>query len=532
MIINSSLNKNSERYRLNHAQNIALVNELKTREKNAQTKGTEKAIAKFRAKGKMLPRERIATLMDPASSFLEFSSLAASGLYDDEFIGASCITGLGVVSGVECVILSSDPLLKGGASNPMTVEKYLRAQEFARVNHLPCLHLTESAGANLMFAGDVFVPGGKIFCNITRASARGETQIALVFGSSTAGGAYIPGLCDHVVMVKNEAMVYLGGPPLVKMATGEESTDEELGGALMHNSQSGVADYLAENDADALRIGRDIIAALKWTKNLSLCPSQLPREPLYPSDEILGIVSPDPRYPYDVREVIARLVDGSEFDEFKALYGTTIVCGTAHINGYTVGLIANNGILFSESSLKAAHFIQLCNQKNIPLVYLSNISGFMVGKKYEAEGIIKHGAKMINAVANATVPQLTVIIGGAHGAGYYAMCGRPFNPRYIVAWPCSKTSVMGPDQGAGVMAFVRRQALEKAGEKWSAEDEENYKAPIREMFAEQSSPYHATGRLYDDGIIDPRDTRSALTLVLSACAHAPIAKAKFGVFRM
>lgn len=530
--LKSQIDPHSEHFKENYKANLKLVNELLEKIDQAQNNGSERAIAKFRKQGKLLTRERIETLLDPGSPFLEFSSLAAIGLYDDQFVGASCVTGIGIVSGIECMIMSSDPLIKGGASNPMTVQKYLRAQEFSIENRLPCLHLVESAGANLMYAGEVFVPGGQIFRNITKSSALRIPQVALVFGSSTAGGAYIPALSDHVVMVKDAAMIYLGGPPLVKMATNEIATDEELGGAQMHNEISGVADYLAQNDEDAIRIGRDIMSHLNWHKTDSIKPAQKSKPPLYDADEILGIVSPDPRHPFDVKEVIARLVDGSELNEFKALYGDTLVTGFAHINGYKVGIIANNGILFSESSLKACHFIQICNQRKIPLVYLSNISGFMVGKKYEEGGIVKHGANMINAVTNATVPQITIVIGAAHGAGYYAMCGRPFNPRFIASWPCSKTSVMGPDQGAGVMAQIKRAALEKRGEKWSLEEEEQYKAPIRFMFEEQSSPYYATGRLYDDGMIDPRKTREVLTMILSAAANSEIFEARYGVLRM
>ncbi|MBF0105098.1 MAG: hypothetical protein HQM16_07190 [Deltaproteobacteria bacterium] len=530
--IKSTIDKNAERYRLNYEANIKLIDELNNKITRAQNCGSEKAIAKFKKQGKLLTRERIEALLDTGSPFLEFSPLAAIGLYNDEFIGASCVTGIGCVCGVECMIMSSEPLVKGGASNPMTVQKYLRAQEFAMQNRLPGIHLVESAGANLMYAGDVFVPGGGLFRNITKSSALKIPQVALVFGSSTAGGAYIPALSDHVVMVKDAAMIYLGGPPLVKMATNEISTDEELGGAQMHNTVSGVADYLAENDADAILLGRRIVGNLGWRKTNSIVPEHEPRQPLYDRNEILGIVSPDPRYPFDVKEVIARLVDGSDMEEFKPLYGTTLVTGFAHINGYLVGIIANNGILFSDSSQKAAHFIQLCNQRKIPIIYLCNITGFMVGKKYEEGGIVKHGANMINAVTNATVPQITIVIGAAHGAGYYAMCGRPYNPRFIASWPCSKTSVMGPEQGAGVMATVRRAALEKEGKVWTTEEEEQYKAPIKYMFEEQCSPYHATGKLYDDGIIDPRKTREVITIILSAAANAEIPDANYGVFRM
>lgn len=530
-IIETKIDTSSVLYQKNYETNLKLISELNQNLEKARMSGSKKAVAKFKEQGKLLTRERLDALLDLGSSFLEFSPLAGMGLYDNQFIGASCVTGLGVVSGIECVILSSDPLVKGGAINPMTLKKYLRAQEYAMENHLPAIHLTESAGGNLMFAGDVFVPGGEVFRNITRSSGMGLPQICLVFGSSTAGGAYIPGLSDHVVMVRDAAKVYLGGPPLVKMATNEITNDEELGGALMHNQKSGVADYLADHDEDAIRIGRSIVKNLNWRIPT---PPHLAKvhAPRYDANEILGIVSPDPKQPYDVREVIARLVDDSDLDEFKPYFGKTLITGFARINGFLVGMIANNGILFSQSANKACHFIQLCNQRKIPIVYLVNVTGFMVGKEYEEGGIVKHGANMINAVSNSTVPQFTIIMGAAHGAGYYAMCGRSFNPRYIAAWPCSKTSIMGPEQGAGVMALVKREAMEKEGLTWTLDEEEEFKAPIRHMFIEQSSPYFSTGRLYDDGIIDPRHTRDALTMVISASLNKEIDTPKYGVFRM
>ncbi len=531
-VIKSQIDITSQSFQENLKANLALLEELNQKLKQALTP-PEKAAAKFRKAGKLLTRERVNLLLDPKSPFLEFSPLAATGMYDDEYPGASCVTGIGVVAGVACMILSSDPLIKGGASNPMTVQKYLRAQEYAFENNLPCIHLVESAGANLMYAGEVFVPGGEIFYNITRASAHKQPQIAVVFGSSTAGGAYIPALCDQIVMVKDKAMIYLGGPPLVKMATGEDATDEELGGALMHNQVSGVADYLAADDTEAIAIAREIVSHLNTKFFLTGCDAGEIKKPLYSADEILGIVSPDPRHPYDIREILARIIDGSELDEFKPLYGTTLITGFARVNGFHVGIIANNGILFSESSLKGCHFIELCEQRRIPIIYFSNISGFMVGKKYEQGGIVKHGADMINAVTNATVPQITIINGGAHGAGYYAMCGRPFHPRYVASWPCSKTSVMGPEQAAGVMAQIQKTKLEKEGITMSAEDEETLKAPIRAMFAEQGSPYFATARLYDDGIIDPRATREVLTIVLATTIPTmKKERGNFGVFRM
>ena len=526
--LNSNTDPNSEQYKKNYKANLALVNELNEKLDQAQNQASDKAIQKFKKANKLLTRERIEKLLDPGSYFLEFSPLAAIDL-PDQFTGASCVTGLGVVSGKQVIIFSSDPLVKGGAISPLSIEKYLRAQEIALENKLPCIHLVESAGANLNFAGEVFIPGGRIFRNITQASAQGIPQIGIVFGSSTAGGAYIPALCDYVVMVKNQARMYLGGPPLVKLATNEDVTDEDLGGADMHSSISGVSDYLAENDQEAIVLAREIVETLNITSKNETPDNIIP--PAFDSDELLGIVSPDPRHPFDVREVLARILDGSALDEFKKEYGDTLVTGFAKLHGYPVGVIANNGILFSDSAKKACHFIELCNQRNTPIIYFSNVSGFMVGKEYEQGGIVKHGANMINAVANSRVPQFTVIIGGAHGAGYYAMCGRPFNPRYLITWPCSKTSIMGPEQGAGVLSIVRKASLAKEGKTLSAEEEEQFKEPIRQMFEAQCSPYHATAKLHDDGIIDPRLTRNALGIALSACQVTLKDKKNYGIFR-
>ncbi|MCP5464403.1 MAG: methylcrotonoyl-CoA carboxylase [Deltaproteobacteria bacterium] len=534
-LIKSQIDKRSQNYTRNVEENNKLIAEWEKKTQATIHNGKERTIKKFRDAGKLLPRERLDALLDPGSPFLELSTLAGITVYDDELVGASLITGVGFIEGRAVMVYCADPLVKGGSSTPITIKKYLRAQEFALQFKLPGVHLVESAGANLMYAGEVFVPGGEIFKNITRHSAKGLPQISVVFGSSTAGGAYIPALCDEVIMVKDQAMIYLGGPPLVKWATQEIATDEELGGAQMHTQESGVSDQLANDDAHGIMLARESVKSLPPSE-LNFSAHTEHQEPLYANEELLGIVSSDPRFPFDCKEVIARLVDGSDFDEFKPLFGTTLVTGFAKIHGLSIGIIANNGILFSESALKATHFIELCEQRRIPLVYLSNVSGFMVGKEYERGGIVKHGAKMINAVSNATVPQFTIIIGGAHGAGYYAMCGRPFEPAYIGAWPNSKTSIMGPDQGAGVLAEIRKKAVEAAGETWTSEMEENYKAPIKHMFAEQASPYYATGRLYDDGIIDPRRTRMTLALLLGL--SQPLLKEKvadqmrFGTFRM
>ncbi len=475
----------------------------------------QKIVDRFRAKGKLLPRERVELLLDPGAPFLELSPLAGYGMYHDESPGGSVIAGLGSVSGRACMVIANESTVKGGAFYPATMRKMLRAQTVARENRLPCVMLVESAGANLIYQTELFADqGGRVFANQTRMSADGIPQVALVFGSSTAGGAYLPGMCDYTVLVRGQAAVFLGGPPLVKMATGEVADEESLGGAEMHARVSGVADYLAEDDRDALRIGREILQGLPGSPRAQR--ARAPQPPAYPADDLLGLVSADPRIPFDMREVIARLVDGSDWLEFKPNYGETLVCGQGFVDGFPLGIIANNGVLFSESANKAAHFIQLCCQAGTPILYLQNITGFMVGTEAERDGIIKHGSKMINAVANACVPQYTILVGGSYGAGNYAMCGRSLDPRFLWSWPGSQVAVMGADQAAGVLAMVGK----------AAEGEE-----MRSRFAEESSAYYATARLWDDGILDPRDTRQVLSLVLQLNPPGPSAP-RFGTFRM
>jgi 3-methylcrotonyl-CoA carboxylase beta subunit len=501
--------------------------------------GGEKARSKHTERGKLLPRERISALLDPGSPFLELSSLAAHGMYDDAAPGAGLVTGIGRVHGQEVVVVANDATVKGGTYFPVTVKKHLRAQEIALENRLPCVYLVDSGGAFLPLQDEVFPDKehfGRIFYNQARLSARNIPQVAVVMGSCTAGGAYVPAMCDESIIVREQGTIFLGGPPLVKAATGEVVDAEALGGAEVHTSISGVADHLAENDAHALQIARDVLAHLNRKKTLPLAV-QPAREPLYPAEELYGIVPKDTRKPFDIREVIARLVDGSEFQEFKARYGKTLVTGFAHIHGYPVGIVANNGILFSESALKGAHFIELCNQRGIPLVFLQNITGFMVGRKYENAGIAKDGAKMVTAVACSHVPKFTVVIGGSFGAGNYAMCGRAYGARFLWMWPNARISVMGGEQAASVLATVKRDGLEAAGKAWSADEEEAFKAPIREQYERQGHPYYATARLWDDGIVDPADTRRVLGLALSAALNAPIepdadGAGAFGVFRM
>ncbi|MCL4254726.1 MAG: methylcrotonoyl-CoA carboxylase [Anaerolineae bacterium] len=513
--IQSKINTNDPDYQANYDHNCQLLETLSQRQAKVRQGGSERARQRHIERGKLLPRERVELLLDPNTPFLELSTLAAHGMYNDEAPGAGVITGIGIVNGVECVISANEATVKGGTTYPMSLEKSLRAQEIASTNRLPTVYLVESGGANLPHQADIFVPGGKGFCNQARMSGAGIPQISLVFGNSTAGGAYVPGLSDFTVFVRNKAMAFLGGPPLVKMATGEEVEEEALGGTDMHARTSGLVDYVAEDDADAIRIGRDIVGTLNWRK---FSPSDLraPEPPAYDPDELLGIVPIDTiRKPLDMREVIARIVDGSRFFEFKPDYGNTLVCGHAHINGYPVGILANNGILFSESAQKATQFIQLCNHSRTPLVYLQNITGFMVGQKYEEGGIIKHGSLMINAVANSTVPQFTVLIGGAYGAGYYAMCGRPYDPRLIFAWVTSRTAVMGAEQAAGVLGIVQESSAKSKGETPDPQQIEFMKMMVRQKFEEESDPYFGTARLWDDGLIDPRDTRMALTVGLS-----------------
>jgi 3-methylcrotonyl-CoA carboxylase beta subunit len=533
--IHSKINPNSADFKENYRHNQALVQQLEDRQSTVRQGGSERARQKHIERGKLLPRERVQLLLDPNTPFLELSTLAAWEMYNNETPGAGVITGVGQVNGVEVMISCHEATVKGGTTYPMSLQKSLRAQEIALENRLPMIYLVESGGANLPHQAEVFVPGGRGFANQTKMSALGLPQIALVFGNSTAGGAYVPGLSDYTVFVRNRAMAFLGGPPLVKMATGEEVEEEVLGGAEMHARLSGLADYIAEDDADAIRIGRNIVGHLNWQKTIRASCRE-PRPPHYNADELLGIVPVDTiRKPLDMREIIARIVDASEFDEFKPDYGNTLITGHAHINGFPVGILANNGILFSESANKAAQFIQLCNHSRTPLIYLQNITGFMVGQKYEEGGIIKHGSKMINAVANSTVPQFTVLIGGAYGAGYYAMCGRPYDPRFLFAWPTSKTAVMGAEQAAGVLGIVQENAARSRGLEPDMAQIEQMKFMVKYKFEEESDPYYGTARIWDDGIIDPRDTRDALTIALSVSYNhnwVEEDKPRYGNFRM
>ncbi len=533
-ILKSKTNPRSQEYQDNYAAMSALVDDLRRTVNQIDQGGGEAARERHLSRGKLLPRDRVRTLLDVGSPFLELSQLAAYGMYDNQVPAAGIITGIGRVSGRECMIVANDATVKGGTYFPETVKKHLRAQEIAEQNRLPCIYLVDSGGANLPQQDEVFPDKddfGRIFYNQANMSAKGIPQIAVVMGSCTAGGAYVPAMADESIIVRQQGTIFLGGPPLVKAATGEVVTAEALGGADVHCRTSGVTDHYAHNDEHALAIARRIIANLNHSKKTSL-DILPPRPPRYDTDELLGVVPADLKKPYDVREVIARLVDDSEFDEFKPLFGTTLVCGFARIWGYPVGIVANNGILFSDSALKGAHFVELCCQRKIPLVFLQNITGFMVGKKYEAEGIAKHGAKMVTAVACAQVPKFTVIIGGSFGAGNYGMCGRAYNPRFLWMWPNARISVMGGEQAANVLAQVKRDNLARKGIDWSAEEEEAFKAPIRQQYETQGHPYYASARLWDDGVIDPRDTRMVLALGISAALNAPIPETKFGVFRM
>jgi 3-methylcrotonyl-CoA carboxylase beta subunit len=512
----------------------ALVADLRLRIAEIKRGGGETARKRHAGRGKLLPRERISTLIDPGSPFLELSQLAAYGMYDDNIAAAGIITGVGRVSGRECVIVCNDATVKGGTYYPMTVKKHLRAQDVARENNLPCIYLVDSGGANLPNQTEVFPDHdhfGRIFYNQATLSAAGIPQIAVVMGSCTAGGAYVPAMADESIIVKEQGTIFLGGPPLVKAATGEIVSAEELGGADLHTRVSGVADHYALSDHHALAIARRIVADLNRPKAVALEVAE-PREPMYPSEQLYGVINADIRKPYDVREVIARIVDASELDEFKARYGTTLVTGFARIWGYPVGLVANNGILYSESAQKGTHFIELCAQRGIPLVFLQNITGFMVGKKYEAGGIAKDGAKMVTAVSCARVPKFTVIIGGSYGAGNYGMCGRAYGPRFLWMWPNARISVMGGEQAAIVLATIRRDAIEAKGGKWSEEEEDAFKAPLRDQYEREGHPYYASARLWDDGVIDPADTRKVLALSISAALNAPIEGTRFGIFRM
>jgi 3-methylcrotonyl-CoA carboxylase beta subunit len=531
--LTTSVDPRSAEYAANRDAMAALVADLRGTLARVAAGGPEAAVAKHRARGKLLARERVDWLLDPGAPFLELSPLAAYGLYGGEVPAAGIITGIGRIAGRECVVVANDPTVKGGTYYPLTVKKHLRAQEIAAQNRLPCVYLVESGGAFLPAQDEVFPDRdhfGRIFYNQANLSAAGVPQIAVVHGSCTAGGAYVPAMSDENVIVRKQGMVFLGGPPLVKAATGEEIDAESLGGADVHCRESGVCDHYAEDDQHALAIARSIVARLRAPRDVR--PAVAAREPALDAAELYGVVPASLRKPYDVREVIARIVDGSELEEFKQLYGSTLVCGWAHLCGYPVGILANNGILFSESAQKGAHFIELCAREGIPLLFLQNITGFMVGRRAEAGGIAKDGAKLVTAVACARVPKLTVVIGGSYGAGNYAMCGRAYAPRFLFQWPNARTSVMGGDQAASVLATIRRDQLKAQGVDWPAADEEAFKAPLREQYERQGHPYYASARLWDDGVIDPLDTRRVLGLALAAAKHAPEEDTRFGVFRM
>ena len=538
-VLQTQLNSRSADFLANAAALQTVVDDLRVQLKKSAAGGGEKARAKHVARGKLPPRERVQMLLDPGTPFLELAPLAAHAMYlnKEGIEDAPCagmIAGIGRVNGVDCMIVCNDATVKGGTYYPMTVKKHLRAQEVAQQNNLPCIYLVDSGGANLPNQDEVFPDRdhfGRIFYNQANMSALGIPQIAVVMGSCTAGGAYVPAMSDETIIVKNQGTIFLGGPPLVKAATGEVVSAEDLGGGDVHTRLSGVADHLAQNDAHALALARQAVGSLNRKKNIEL---QLrdPVAPLFDAKEIYGVIPADSRKPYDVREIIARIVDGSEFAEFKARFGATLVCGFAHIEGMPVGIIANNGILFSESALKGAHFIELCCQRKVPLVFLQNITGFMVGRKYESEGIARNGAKMVTAVATAKVPKFTIVIGGSFGAGNYGMCGRAFGPRFLWMWPNARICVMGGEQAAGVLATVKRDGIEARGGAWSAEEEATFKQPILDQFGAQSHPYYASARLWDDGVIDPADTRRVLALGLSASLNAPIEDTKFGIFRM
>lgn len=533
-ILSSSIDKSAAEFRANAERMRALVAELQARRAEVGLGGSERARERHVARGKLLPRERVMNLIDPGSPFLELSPLAANDMYDDAIHGAGLITGIGRIEGRECVVLGNDSTIKGGTYFPMTVKKHLRAQEIARENRLPCIYLVDSGGANLPHQTEVFPDRehfGRIFYNQATLSSLGIPQIAVVMGSCTAGGAYVPAMSDETIIVRNQGTIFLGGPPLVKAATGEVVSAEELGGADVHARKSGVVDHYAQDDHHALSIARRVVANLNIKKSADITLAK-PREPVLDAAELDGIVPVDLKKQYDVREVIGRIVDASEFDEFKALYGTSLVTGFAHIHGIPVGILGNNGILFSESALKAAHFIELCCQRRIPLLFLQNIVGFMVGRDYEAGGIAKDGAKMVTAVACAQVPKITVIVGGSYGAGNYGMCGRAYGPRFLFTWPNARISVMGGEQAASVLATVKRDNIEASGGKWSEVEEEEFRQPLRDQFEHEGNPYYATARLWDDGIIAPSETRRILALAFSAALNAPVPETKFGVFRM
>ncbi len=534
MKLGSSVLPSSEAFRQNRTAHEAMLAQIAEAATHAAAGGGEKSLARHISRGKMPPRERVANLLDPGSPFLEIGATAAYGMYDGAAPAAGVIAGIGRVHGQEVMVVANDATVKGGTYYPMTVKKHLRAQEIAEENCLPCIYLVDSGGANLPNQDEVFPDRdhfGRIFYNQARMSAKGIAQIAVVMGSCTAGGAYVPAMSDVSIIVKEQGTIFLAGPPLVKAATGEVVSAEDLGGGDVHTRLSGVADYLAEDDAHALALARRAVGHLNRSKPKSV-EWQTPENPAYDPDEIFGIVPADLRTPYDIREVIARIVDGSRFDEFKPRFGETLVTGFAHVEGCPVGIIANNGVLFSESAVKGAHFVELCSQRSIPLVFLQNITGFMVGRKYENEGIARHGAKMVTAVASTNVPKITMLVGGSFGAGNYGMAGRAYSPRFLWTWPNSRISVMGGEQAAGVLATVKREGIERAGGSWSAEEEAEFKRPTIEMFEEQSHPLYASARLWDDGIIDPRKSREVLSLSLSAALNAPIEPTRFGVFRM
>ena len=533
-VLQSKINPRAEDFRSNHDSMAEAVNDLRDKVGTIEQGGGPKYQERHLSRGKLLPRERINALIDEGSPFMELSQMAAYKVYDDVIPAAGIIAGIGRVSGQECMIIANDATVKGGTYYPLTVKKHLRAQEIAEQNHLPCIYLVDSGGANLPQQDDVFPDRdhfGRIFYNQARMSSKGIPQIAVVMGLCTAGGAYVPAMADESIIVREQGTIFLAGPPLVKAATGEVVSAEDLGGADVHCKVSGVADHYAENDAHALQIARTCVSNLNRKKNLDLDIRE-PKAPLYSADEIYGIVGTDLKKPFDVREIIARIVDGSEFDEFKKMYGTTLVTGFAHIHGYPVGIVANNGILFGDSAQKGAHFIELCCQRKIPLLFLQNITGFMVGSKYEAGGIAKDGAKLVTAVSTASVPKVTVIVGGSYGAGNYGMCGRAFGPRFVWMWPNARIAVMGGAQASGVLADVRRAAIEAKGGNWSVEDEAAFKQPTLDMFEQQSKPIYGSARLWDDGIIDPRKTRDVVALSLRAALNAPVADTKFGLFRM
>ncbi|MDW9806265.1 methylcrotonoyl-CoA carboxylase [Sinorhizobium meliloti] len=533
-VLSSHISPSSEEFKANRAAMTEAIATIEDAVRLAAAGGGETARERHVSRGKLLPRDRLATLIDPGTPFLEVGATAAYGMYNDDAPGAGLITGIGRISGRECMIVCNDPTVKGGTYYPLTVKKHLRAQEIAAENRLPCVYLVDSGGANLPNQDEVFPDRdhfGRIFYNQANMSAAGIPQIAVVMGSCTAGGAYVPAMSDEAIIVEKQGTIFLAGPPLVRAATGEVVSAEDLGGADVHTRLSGVADHLARDDAHALALARRAVSALNREKPWTVERIE-PEPPLYDPEEIAGIVPADLKTPYEIREVIARLVDGSRFDEFKARFGTTLVCGFAHVHGIPVGIVANNGVLFSESAVKGAHFVELCAQRRIPLVFLQNITGFMVGRKYETEGIAKHGAKLVTAVATVKVPKITMLVGGSFGAGNYGMCGRAFSPRFLWTWPNSRISVMGGEQAAGVLSSVRGEALKRSGKPWSEEEEARFRQPVLDLFERQSHPLYASARLWDDGVIDPRKSRDVLALSLSAALNAPIEETRFGLFRM